>query len=732
MLPRPGQLYSRHNYDQFYLLTCLVTTAVIVIFTAMQLEPFHQLVLSFIERTNRPIFLTGKAGTGKTTFLRYIKANVSKNMAIVAPTAVAAINAGGVTIHSFFQVPFGPQIPAATAEFKQVTQEKDRILKCIELLIIDEISMVRADTLDHIDAVLRQCKGSSRPFGGVQLLMIGDLYQLPPVYEKDWPVLQRFYKGPYFFNSLVFKQIDVLTFELTQVYRQKDPVFVNILNHIRDGYADHAMLEQLNAHYDPDLDTNWLKDHVTLSTHNKLVDEINQHRLKDLPGEAYTFKATITGDMPKEGYPTEDELVLKTGAQVMFIKNDSSGKKQYYNGRTGRIIALSPTNIRLAFLDDGSEFDVVRETWTNVKYALGETEQKVNEQNNGSFVQYPLRLAWAITVHKSQGLTFDKAIIDVDAAFAFGQTYVALSRCRSLDGMILKAPVKPENIRTDPAIIEFMHKAAMAPPDEQLLKRTIWDIEMEILTDIFNFSVLTTSWAPFCHLLLANEPADSTLKDHVNKATELVQKDIKAVGDRFIRKELSALDPNHDIWTNKPLIDRLKNAAAYFAPKLTALTSAVNSFYTVKKASDLPVEFYESLNHVLINLKTKISAFVTLPDAVSAKAIVTSIQEAGLSYRPVQKIWDTKKAANAEKKEILHPELYQQLTDWRIKASKDRKILEYALVSDNTLADITAKLPRTLQDLAAIKGISTVKAKDIGNDILKLIRNYLGESDLFG
>lgn len=389
-------------------------------------EPIHNLVLKFVENTSSPIFLTGKAGTGKTTFLRWLKSSTTKNYAVTAPTAVAAINAGGVTIHSFFQVPFGPQIPVVSDNEisnlvpRQITLEKTKILKCLDLLIIDEISMVRADTLDYIDGTLRQVRGSMLPFGGVQLLMIGDLYQLPPVFEKDWPLLRNFYQGPYFFNSLVLKKNRLLTFELTQVYRQSDPLFVEILNHIRNGYLEDRFLEQLNTHYRPDLNANSLKDYVTLSTHNQSVNEINQQRLKELDGEAFTFKAVITGEFPKDGYPAEEELVLKVGAQVMFIKNDSSGKKQYYNGRTARVSSISEGNIRLSFLDDDSLFDVIPEKWNNVKYTLAEADQKVSESNNGSFSQYPLRLAWAITIHKSQGLTFEKAVIDIDAAFAFG------------------------------------------------------------------------------------------------------------------------------------------------------------------------------------------------------------------------------------------------------------------------------------------------------------------------
>lgn len=559
--------------------------------------------------------------------------------------------------------------------------------------------------------------------------MIGDLFQLPPVYEKDWPVLRNFYKGPYFFDSRAFQKFPVLTFELTQVYRQKDPVFVEILNSIRNGYADSEMLDKLNAHYNPNLNANWLKDYVTLSTHNQLVNEINQQRLMELDGEAHTFKATITGDFPKDAYPAEDELVLKVGAQVMFIKNDSSGKKQYYNGRTGRITAMGPGNIRLTFLDDGSEFEVIPETWQNVKYALAEDEQKVNEQNNGSFSQYPLRLAWAITIHKSQGLTFEKAVIDVDAAFAFGQAYVALSRCRSLEGMILKSPVRPENIRTDPEIIGFMQNAAISMPDEQLLESTIRQIALEEMKDIFEFSMLTGAWKQLKTIMLAGGVKNSPLSENIDKTDQNWETEIKTIGDRFIRKELCTLPDDQFIWNNTPFIGRLKNAANYFLPKLIAFSEAINSFYTAINNTNPPAEFYDSLNHLLVNLKAKTAAFVRLPIATSGRDVLSSVQEARISYKPVYKNWNPK--VLPKEKEIVNPELYKQLLNWRKATSIERKIPEHTLVSENMLRDITFKLPRSLNQLSQLKSFGDAKATDLGEPILKMIRSYLGENDLF-
>lgn len=402
-------------------------------------DPDNQLLLDFLATTNQPVFLTGKAGTGKTTLLRKIRDTTKKNFAVVAPTAVAAINAGGVTLHSFFQIPFGPLVPVgdehAETNFKY-SDEKTRLLRCLDLLIIDEISMVRVDLIDFIDRTLKRVKGSNRPFGGVQVLMIGDLYQLSPIFHDAWHILGSYYSSPYFFDSLVFRSTPMLTFALDKVYRQSDPVFLDILNGMRENSLDAGLLAKLNERYDPSLNQEWKDDYITLTTHNQLVNEINQGCLEKLPGEIFEFNAEVSGDFPKDAYPTDEKLQLKLGAQVIFIKNDSSGKRQYYNGKAAKITAISQDSIKVTFTNGGREIEVEKEIWQNVKYSLSAEENKIDETSTGSFSQYPFKLAWAITVHKSQGLTFDQAIVDVSTAFTHGQAYVALSRCRSLEGLI--------------------------------------------------------------------------------------------------------------------------------------------------------------------------------------------------------------------------------------------------------------------------------------------------------
>jgi hypothetical protein len=696
----------------------------------MTLDSLHELIINFIEKTNKPIFMTGKAGTGKTTFLRYIRANTKKNLAVVAPTAVAAINAGGVTIHSFFQVPFGPILPSplanAFSEFsgKSFGPEKSKIIKCLELLIIDEISMVRADTLDYMDRALRFVKGSSLPFGGVQILMIGDLFQLPPVFQNDWHLLGKYYKGPYFFHSLVFGQFPLLTFELTKVHRQSDPTFIEILNEIRNGSISDALLENLNQHYKEDIKPEELADHVTLTTHNPLVKQLNEQRLEQLPATAHKFVAKITGDFPKEAYPTEEELVLKEGAMVMFIKNDSSGKKQFYNGRTAKIQSINGEQINLTFLDDGSTFQANQEIWENNKYALSESEQKVTQTSAGSFMQFPLRLAWAITIHKSQGLTFDKAVIDVGAAFAHGQAYVALSRCRNLEGLLLKEKVNSKQIITDPAVIAFMKQAQETLPNQQTLNDAILEIELETLTQSFDFYPTTAAWLYIKEIIIELMPNETLINEKLNAIQQLLEKKIHAVSKLFIQKELN-LDVKAAIL---PAINnRLVKASAYFLPNLIHLHEEITNLHQLLNGAPFHSAYFPTLNQLIEQLESKIDVFKLLPSLKNIVEIDKVISKKATSYKPIDS-WKQKQADT----EILieHPILYAQLLEWRKQTAEDKKMLGYHMISDQAINDIAAKLPKTLTQLAKIKNVGEGKATAYGEAILKLIRQYRGEGEL--
>jgi len=695
----------------------------------MTLDSLHELIIDFIENTNRPIFLTGKAGTGKTTFLRYIRSNTTKTLAVVAPTAVAAINAGGVTIHSFFQVPFGPIPPLTGSLFtefsgKSFGEEKSKIIKCLDLLIIDEISMVRADTLDFIDRALRFIKGTNRPFGGVQILMIGDLYQLPPVFQNDWHVLGRFYKGPYFFDSLIFKEVPLLTFELAKVHRQSDPVFIEILNEIRNGIAREALLTRLNEHYQANPNSEDLADYVTLTTHNPLVKTINEERLQQLKGETFIFKATVTGEFPKEAFPTEEELVLKTGAMVMFIKNDSSGKKQFYNGRTAKVANISGDIINVTFLDDGTSFEATKEIWENTKYALSDTDQKVTQTSAGSFAQFPLRLAWAITIHKSQGLTFDKAVIDVGAAFAHGQTYVALSRCRNLDGLILKHKVDAKNIITDPAVSTFMKKAQEQIPDQQTLKDTVATMDMETLIESFDFEPITHTHQQLKIVILELLPDEAIINQKLASLTELAEKKIQVIAKRFSEKELIAIK-KLNLAEIKP---RLHQASEYFRPNLISLHEQILELHKLMEGTPFHTDYFPTLNLLIEQLESKIEVFKLLADFTTIQAINKAIKSNAAKYKALDG-WKKKQTKVAA---VENPVLYSKLLDWRKKTAEEKKLLGYHLISDVALIEISAKLPKSLTALAKIKSVGEGKAAEYGEQILRLIKQHLGEHDLFG
>jgi ATP-dependent exoDNAse (exonuclease V) alpha subunit len=405
-------------------------------------NPQLQMAYNFLELTNQNVFLTGKAGTGKTTFLQNLKRNSPKRMVVLAPTGVAAINAGGATIHSFFQMPFGPHIPELTlvqdekngdrAIFK-LNKMKIDIIRTLDLLIIDEISMVRADLLDGIDEVLRRYRNTTRPFGGVQLLMIGDLQQLAPVVKDDeWNILKAYYETAFFFSSRALRKTSYITVELKHIYRQSDRFFIDILNQIRNNRVSQETFIELNKRYIPGFTPNEKDGYITLTTHNYQSNELNQFRLGQIAEKAFVPKATVEGNFPVHAYPTELELELKKGAQVMFVKNDPSPEKLYYNGKIGKITHIEDEIVYVNCPGDTDEIPVGRAEWQNTSYTIDNETKEIKETIEGTFVQYPLKLAWAITIHKSQGLTFEKVVIDAAQAFSHGQVYVALSRCKHL------------------------------------------------------------------------------------------------------------------------------------------------------------------------------------------------------------------------------------------------------------------------------------------------------------
>jgi hypothetical protein len=471
---------------------------------------FFTLAAEFINNTSRSVFLTGKAGTGKTTFLKYICENTHKNFVVAAPTGVAAINAGGMTLHSLFQLPFGIYLPGyrepesrvpvtnRNSLFKnlRLSRTKRQLLQELELLVIDEVSMVRCDMLDATDVILRTVRKNQMPFGGVQVLFIGDLYQLSPVAGKEeWDILKEHYESPFFFHAHVVKQTSLLCIELTKIYRQSEQRFIDLLNNIRNNEVTHDNFQLLNSRL---LKVGNTDDFVTLTTHNYKADALNEQELQRLTGAPSQFSAIIKDDFPERNYPTEPVLVLKVGAKVMFIKNDTSEEKLYYNGKLATVTEINDDDEVTAQFEDGRSFTLTTETWRNIRYRYNAEKDEIEEEELGSFTQYPIRLAWAITIHKSQGLTFQKAIVDAGSSFAPGQVYVALSRCTSLDGLILKTPITTKQISTDPVVVaysKFVHSEAELTGLLQQDKEAYEKKRIISLFDFTNLQQAIVAWA---------------------------------------------------------------------------------------------------------------------------------------------------------------------------------------------------------------------------------------------
>ncbi len=530
-----------------------------------------------VANTDTHIFLTGKAGTGKTTFLRELRKILPKRMVVVAPTGIAAINAQGTTIHSFFQLSFGPHIPGTQRKKDKryhFRKQKIRLLRSIDLVVIDEISMVRADELDAIDEVLRQYRDYSKPFGGVQMLMIGDMQQLPPVAkDEEWRLLSPYYQTPYFFSSRVLQQTEFVTVELTHVYRQSDPLFLDLLNKVRTNTADERTLELLNKRYIPDFRPPKEDGYIRLTTHNYQADNINKSELEALPSAVKTFKARVKGDFPESSFPTDGTLLLKIGAQVMFVKNDSSVDKAYYNGMLGEVVEFENDVIRVLPHGGDTVLDIGHEQWENIRYSIDEKTKEVTEEVIGVFSQYPLKTAWAITVHKSQGLTFEKAIIDVHHSFAHGQTYVALSRCKTLGGMVLSTPVPRGAIINDTLVSDFTNDPTHRQPDEEKLQMMQRHYMLSLVEGLFDFSVMRFAFSDTVRCL-----REYFYNSHPKTYSAWMEasdrmKSIEDVARRFHLQYSNIIMTVPECNDNALLQERLRKGAEYFSQEIVFVGS---------------------------------------------------------------------------------------------------------------------------------------------------------------
>lgn len=700
-----------------------------------------------IANTHVSLFLTGKAGTGKTTFLHRLREQLPKRVVVCASTGIAAINAQGVTLHSMFQLPFAPYIPETTFNNNQrrfaFPKQKVRLLRSIDVLVIDEVSMVRADVLDAVDSVLRRYRDRYKPFGGVQLLLIGDLQQLAPVVRtEDWDLLKNHYDTPYFFSSKALQQLDYYTIELKTVYRQSDPTFLELLNKVRENRIDTQMLAHLNTRYIPNFDPPKEEGYIRLTSHNRQADAINQRELEALQAKEHYFEAKVEGDFPEMSFPTDKVLVLKQGAQVMFVKNDRD--KRFYNGMIGTIVGIDEDAITIAPTDSDTEIRVTPDVWQNCKYVLDEETKEISEQVIGTFSQVPLRLAWAITIHKSQGLTFERAIINAKQAFAAGQTYVALSRCKTFEGLVLSDPIPAHAIITDYQVRSYTQQMAEREPSENQIQEQQRNFFFATLEELYNFTPVLYAYADLVRVM---EEHFSKLYPELIARFKSLEPDLKQAFDIVARKFCTQVDYLVRIEENPSespkLQERIAAATSYFLEKLTPLIAQASDLALPtdnKRVKERAENSIETLREAL-RIKTQLLSYVQ-KDAFSLSAylrrkadIMLDVVDSTTSDVKEKATKSTRKKTEKEEKltdipqDILHPRLFNVLRAWRAEKARELSLPAYVVFSQRALISMANVQPRTIAELKKLPGVGKALLERYGETLLDLINEYLLEED---
>lgn len=702
----------------------------------LQTNPRLELADQYVRFTNTNVFLTGKAGTGKTTFLKNIKTHSPKRMVIVAPTGVAAINAGGVTIHSFFQLSFGPNIPNQNLDnrplVRKFSNEKIKAIKAIDILVLDEISMVRADILDAIDEVLRRYRNRNLPFGGVQLLMIGDLHQLAPVVKDDeWNILRPYYASPFFFESKALALSQFITIELTHIFRQADANFINLLNKVRDKKLDAESTRLLNSRYDPNFTYPKDEKYITLTSHNKAAMAINTAKLKELGGKSHNFKAEITDDFPESMYPNEFDLELKVGAQVMFVKNDLNTEKRYFNGKLGEIVSVDDEVIKVKCPHEIEEISVSRAIWGNIKYILDDSKT-LQENIIGTFTQFPIKTAWAITIHKSQGLTFDRAIIDAASSFAHGQVYVALSRCKTFEGLVLSTPITSESVKSDNVINSFNQEVEKQDLSEETLMEAKKHTQSEWIRDLFDFKTIKNSLNfLFQSLAKVQDQFANTSFQNLSNVNDNYYTEIDPVIEKFLRQLESFIIQAPLPEQSLELQSRIKKGSVYLHEKLEKLT------YNPLKIIDLSCDNKETKGNIyklwelcLKNVFEKLILLKSNQSGFNSTQFLTIKANANIDFETEKnKLTRTRNPSSFTGNKS---DLYASLKVWRDSIANEKNLEKYMVIAQKTLQNLSEEMPRSKEQLAQISGLGNTKIRQYGGEILDIINEFCEANGIEG